>query len=85
MWQKLYKNFYTRIVERYLEMRQGPLSYENIEKRFTEFDAKIPDMVFDAERERWPSVPSHNENNIEQILDFARKRIAKMDSILVYP
>ena len=85
MWQKLYKNFYTRIVERYLEMRQGPLSYENIEKRFTEFDAKIPDMVFDAEQERWPSVPSHNENNIEQILDFARKRIAKMDSILVYP
>ena len=85
MWQKLYKNFYTRIVERYLEMRQGPLSYENIEKRFTEFDAKIPDMVFDAEQERWPGVPSHNENNIEQILDFARKRIAKMDSILVYP
>ncbi len=85
MWQKLYKNFYTRIVERYLEMRQGPLSYENIEKRFTEFDAKIPDMVFDAEQERWPSVPSHDTNNIEQILDFARKRIAKMDSILVYP
>lgn len=85
MWQKLYKNFYTRIVERYLEMRQGPLSYENIEKRFTEFDAKIPDMVFDAEQERWPGVPSHDTNNIEQILDFARKRIAKMDSILVYP
>ncbi len=85
MWQKLYKNFYTRIVERYLEMRQGPLSYENIEKRFTEFDAKIPDMVFDAEQERWPNVPSHDTNNIEQILDFARKRIAKMDSILVYP
>ena len=85
MWQKLYKNFYTRIVERYLEMRQGPLSYENIEKRFTEFFDKIPDMVYTAEKERWPSVPSHDSNTKEQILDFARKRIEKMDSILVYP
>ena len=85
MWQKLYKNFYARIVERYLEMRKGPLSYENIEKRFTEFFDKIPEMVYSAEKERWPSVPSHSTNTKEQILDFALKRIAKMDSILVSP
>ena len=85
LWQKLYKNFYTRIVERYLEMREGPLSYENIEKRFNEFFDKIPNMVYAAEQERWPGVPSHDSNNKEQILNFALKRIEKMDSILVYP
>lgn len=83
LWIRLYENFYDRIVERYLELRQGPLSYENIEMRFKEFFNKIPDIVRNAEKQKWTGVKSQDTNNLEQILGFAIARIAKMDEILV--
>lgn len=83
LWERLYDNFYDRIVERYKELREGPLSISNISSRFIEFFNKIPDIVYDAEKSRWPSVPSHSTNNFNQIITFANKRIEKMDDILI--
>lgn len=84
LWQRLYTVFYSRFVSRYWELRQSAYSYENIEARFTAFFDKIPEIARVAERQKWTGVPSQTNNNLEQILDFARKRLAKMDEILAW-
>ena len=83
LWEKLYLNFYDKIVERYWELRASVFNMEHITSRFEAFFNSIPDYVREAEREKWTGVPSQTTNNLEQILDFAKKRIEKMDAILV--
>lgn len=83
LWQKLFINFYDRVAQRYKELRGGPLSMENITLRFESFFNQIPDAVRNAEKEKWTGVPSQQTNNLEQILDYAEKRIQKMDALLI--
>lgn len=85
LWEKIYINFYDRVVERYQQLRKTALSIENITTRFGEFFAKIPDIVYQAEREKWTGVPTNEAtfDHFTQIIDFATKRLAKMDTILV--
>lgn len=80
LWSKLYQNFYDRIAERYAQLRQGPLSMENITARFETFSGKIPDVVWTAEQERWPDIPHREESTLEQILDFAAQRLGYIDA-----
>ncbi len=82
LWEKIFENFYDRVVERYFELRQGALSMENIRMRFDAFFALIPDLVYEAEKARWTEVPSQEINNKAQILDFAQKHLEKLDQRL---
>lgn len=83
LWEKIYINFFDRVVERYAELRQEVFTVENVTTRFEAFFAKIPDAVRRAESQKWTAVPSQNVNHLEQILDFAQKRIIAMDAILL--
>ncbi len=83
LWEKIYLNFYDKIVERYWELRQSVLTIEHITERFEAFFNLIPDFVRKAEKEKWIKVPTQNEDHLAQILDFASKRLEKFDSILV--
>ncbi len=85
LWERIYINFFDRVVQRYLELRKGALSYENIEQHFTEFFAQIPDVVRTAEQKKWTDVPTQGVNHLEQILSFAKKRLSAMDEILKLP
>ena len=83
LWEKLYIYCFDRVVARYKELRQGPLSIANISNRFMDFFSKIPEIVYQTERSRWPNVPSNSgQNDLNQLLSFAEKRIEKFDSIL---
>lgn len=83
LWEKIYINFFDKVVERYQELRYGALSYHNISERFRAFFAKVSDLAYEAEKAKWIDVPSQNTNNIDHILEYARKRLARMDEILV--
>lgn len=82
LWEKLYKYFYDDIVRRYWEMRNGPLSIENITYRFESFFNQIPDVVRTAEKLKWSNAPDRTADHLKQILDYAKIRIEKMDAIL---
>lgn len=82
LWERIYINFYDKVVQRYIELRRDALSYENIAQHFEEFFALIPDVVRTAEQKKWTGVPTQNINHLEQILSFAIKRLAVMDEIL---
>jgi hypothetical protein len=82
LWERIYVNFFDKVVARYQELRKTALSYENIENHFVEFFAMIPDAVRSAEKIKWTGVPTQNIDHLEQILSFAIKRLAEMDKIL---
>lgn len=83
LFEKLYINCFERVCQRYAELRKGPLSISNISSRFLGFASMIPEMVYKAEMNKWPSVPSHETNNVNQILSYAEKRLEKFDEILM--
>ena len=83
LWEKIYLNFFDKVVERYWELRQSVYNMEHITARFTAFFDQIPEGVRAAERAKWSGVPSQTTNNLAQILEFARLRIEKMDKILI--
>ena len=83
LWERIYVNYYDRVCQRYWELRQEILTVGNITNHFESFFDAIPDVVRDAEKKKWTGVPSQNINHLEQILDFASKRIEVMDKILV--
>jgi len=68
------------IKARYVELREDILSISNIRSRFTDFFDLIPDIVYDAEREKWPDVNNQDRNNYDQIIYFATKRINYLDN-----
>ena len=83
MWERIYVNYYDRVCERYLELRQDILTEKNISNHFKDFFALIPDAIRVAENQKWTGVPSQKINHLEQILTFAKKRIEVMDKILL--
>ena len=83
LWERIYVNYYDRVVERYWELRQNILTEDNITYHFVNFFNAIPDIVRDAEKEKWTGVPTQNIDHLEQILTYAKGRIEVMDKILV--
>lgn len=82
LWNKLYSNFKSEIEDRYKELRQNVLSDENIEKMFTDFFDKIPDIVYKAEIDKWNNVNAIlNEDDYgkEQILYWAKEHLDFLD------
>ena len=83
LWERIYVNYYDRVVERYWELRQEILTVENITYQFGTFFNAIPNVVREAEKKKWTGVPTQNIDHLEQILTYAKKRIEVMDKILV--
>lgn len=82
LWKKIYTEMYGEIAERYNELRGSVLSLENIEKTFAAFFEKIPDQAWEAECEKWQTVPNRDTNNFEQIMSFAKARLEFLDEDL---
>ncbi len=83
LWERIYVNYFDRVCQRYLELRQEILTYENISYHFRSFFNAIPDVVREAERKKWTGVPSQNIDHLVQILTFAKGRLEVMDKILL--
>ncbi|MBQ7760468.1 MAG: CotH kinase family protein [Clostridia bacterium] len=83
LWERIYVNYFDRVCQRYLELRQEILTYENISNHFNSFFDSIPDVVREAEKKKWTGVPSQSVNHLNQILTFAEKRLEAMDKILL--
>ena len=84
LWERIYVNYYDRVCQRYAELRQEILTIENITNYFEAFFNAIPDVVREAEKQKWTGVPTQDINHLNQILTFAKKRIEAMDKILLH-
>ncbi len=83
LWERIYVNYFDRVCQRYLELRQEILTLENITNHFEAFFDAIPGAVREAEKQKWTGVPSQWVDHLEQILTFAEKRLEVMDKILL--
>lgn len=84
LWERIYKNFYANIVSRYAELREGPLSFGNIDKRFTDFRNSIPSYLYECDSKVWPGVPTQTANHVTQMLNWAKDTLANFDSLFNY-
>jgi len=80
LWNRIYTLLKDDIVRRYFELRLTVMTYENIKYEFEAFSDNISSIIREVEIERWGNIPSVQENNIQQILDFAVKRLNYMDN-----
>jgi hypothetical protein len=64
---------------RYAALRNTVLSESNIAVMFGNFAGKIPSPVYMQEAKKWPMIPNTSTNNISQIRDYYRMRVALAD------
>lgn len=64
---------------RYAELRAGALSENNVALAFSNFINKIPSTVYMEDAKKWPGIPSTAANNLAQILNWYRMRVAVLD------
>lgn len=67
---------------RYATLREGVLSEDNVVTTFSNFIGQIPSNAYEADRKRWNNKPSTEVNNMSQIADWYRRRVAIMDDAI---
>ena len=75
---KLYKK--DKLKARYAELRADILSEDNVATVFTNFIGRIPKALYDKECTIWQGLPSTSSNNLQQIMDFYRRKCAVIDA-----
>lgn len=73
----LYKS--DQLKARYAELRAGALSENNVALTFSNFIGQIPSTVYAEDAKKWPGVPNTSTNNLHQILNWYRLRVAVID------
>lgn len=74
---KLYKK--DELKARYAQLRETVLSESNIAATFANFAGQIPKPVYMQEAKKWPLIPNTSTNDISQIRDYYRMRVALAD------
>ncbi len=64
---------------RYLELRAGVLSDDNVITTITNYVTQIPDNVYRADRERWPLLPNTSVSTVARAADWYCRRAAYID------
>ena len=76
---RLEQLFYDEIKTRYAELRAGVLSYANIVNEFERFMDVIGKDLYAEDLTIYTGIPSGNTNNIQQIRNYTRDRLAYVD------
>lgn len=75
----IYKHDKQALINRYQELRKGPLSESNLHDTISDYAIKIPKAAYDYEAKRWPSRPGTVLNNAQQILSWINERLNYLD------
>ena len=65
--------------QRYKELRDGILSEYNVNTMFINFMAGIPRPILEEDARRWPTLPSTNVNDVNNIINWYRQRCKIID------
>lgn len=86
LWKRLRAVFPDEVNERYAQLREGPLSLENIITRFDDFCSQIPNGLYDIDVNgvnpagSYYSVPQSDRSNVNQIVTYAEKHLKYVDA-----
>lgn len=79
LYDRMDQCFSARIQARYAELRETVLSVPNVVNEFERFTDNIPPHLYDEDLTVFPSIPSADDSNIQQIRDFIAKRAPFVD------
>lgn len=68
-----------KLKARYAQLRNSVMSEDNVDLTFENFVKDIPSPVLDEDVRKWTTIPSSSVNNVSQIRDWYRRRIAVID------
>ena len=72
-------NMHNELVSRYNELRADILSEGNLLYLLTNFTCAIPQAAYNMESVIWPQIPGTASNNVSQIMNHMRLRLAWLD------
>ena len=75
----IYKHDKQVLINRYQELRKGPLSESNLHDTISDYAIQIPKAAYDYEAKRWPSRLGTALNNAQQILSWVDQRLNYLD------
>ena len=75
----MYKHSRARLKARYAELRRTVLSDENVWYMLTNFVNEIPRSVYNADADKWKTMPATATANISTYMDFYRMHCAYLD------
>lgn len=79
LWERLVEVFAQELKDRYLQLRANALSFSNMCSRFERFTDAIGSALYQEDVELCPSIPLADSNNIYQIREAIRNRLAYCD------
>ena len=88
LYDRIVKLYEKKISLRYVELRQGPLSLDNVILRFEEFIGNMPaeliaeDYAATTGKGAFQGIPSRTTNNIQQIRNYIAERSSYADIML---
>ena len=82
LWERLVKVFSVEMKERYRQLRANVLSFSNISSHFESFMDVIGESAYQEDVEICPSIPQADTNNIRQIRNAIRDRLAYCDEAI---
>lgn len=79
LWERILACYTEELKQRYGQLRKGPLSFANMVSRFEYFTEVIGKDLYAEDLVVYPTIPSGSTNNIAQLREFIRKRLAYVD------
>ena len=80
LWERIVKLFVNELKERYAYLRKTTLSYAHLVTSFENFMDIIGSELYAEDLTIYPSIPSGETNNIKQIRNYIRDRLAYVDT-----
>ncbi|WP_270253553.1 CotH kinase family protein [Lactobacillus johnsonii] len=82
LFERIYKHFKSRVKKQWDYLRQNVWRNSDISGAFKKFISEIPQSAYEREQARWPTLPSKNITDYEQIQKFIIERGDKMDNYM---
>lgn len=83
LWERIASQFSEEIKARYAELRKTVYSYSNMVTHFERFTDTIGKDLYAEDLEVYTGIPSGSTNNIKQIRDYIRDRLAYVDDCIM--
>lgn len=79
LWERILSCYVEELKERYGQLRKGALSFANMVSRFERFTETIGKDLYAEDLTVYTTIPCGSTNNIGQIREFIRQRLAYVD------
>lgn len=82
LYERLYRNFKSEIVEQYKKLRANVWSNQSIINAYKSLIRSIPEPVYEQEQNLWPNIPSKEITDFAQIQQAIIERCDAMDNFM---